>query len=295
MKSKRIIIRYLLICLFMLSFGVSAGAESTQKVYVIPVKETIEPGLAKFVERSYKEAEKLRVDMVILEVDTPGGRMDSAMDIKEAIENASVPTTAFVKGGAISAGAYITLACPKIAMVPGATMGDAEPRNGDVRADEKIISPWAAEMGASAEKNGRNREIAMSMADRDIAIPNVKEKGKLLTLTYKEAQKLGFTDFIVNDREELIKVLNLKGAEVMEAKLSAAEKLARIVTNPFVAPLFLTIGIAGIIIEIFTVGWGIAYHRDTIARSLFWRSSYGRIHKLGVGFIIPFGDNFTGS
>jgi membrane-bound serine protease (ClpP class) len=62
----------------------------------------------------------------------------------------------------------------------------------------------------------------------------------------------------VQDRAELLEVLNLSGAEVVEAQLSTAEKITRIVTNPYVSPLLLTLGIAGILIEILTVGWGVA-------------------------------------
>ncbi|MDD2401211.1 MAG: NfeD family protein [Clostridia bacterium] len=258
MKKYRVVSFLLFIgVLFMFSLNILADV-SLAKVYVIPIESTIDLGLASFVERSYLEAEKLDVDMVILEVDTPGGRVDAALDIRETIWDSEIPTTALVKGGAISAGAFITLAAPQIAMVPGSTIGDAEPRDGDERADEKFLSYWAAEMASTADKNGRDREIAVAMADRDVVIQDVVEKGKLLTLTYKEAEELSYTDYIVKDRAELLKELNLEGAEVIEAKFSVAEKITRIVTNPYIAPFFLTIGIAGIIIEVFTVGWGVA-------------------------------------
>lgn len=227
-------------------------------VYIIPIQDSIDPGLAKFVERSYQEAEQAQATMVILEVDTPGGRIDSALSIRDIIRDSSIPTTALVKGGAISAGAFITIASPKIAMVPGSTIGDAEPRVGGQRADEKFLSYWTQEMAATAEKNGRNPELARAMADRDLEIPGVVEKGKILTLTYTQAQKYGYTDYIVADRGELLTQLGLIEAKIVETTPSAAEKLTRIVTNPYVAPILLTIGIAGILIEFFTFGWGIA-------------------------------------
>lgn len=257
MKNKWAISGILIILLVSFFTG-NILAEPAAQIYVIPVESTIDPGLASFIARSYQEAENLAVDLVLLEVDTPGGRVDAAENIQSTIINSPLPTIALVKGGAISAGAYITLACPKIAMVPGSTIGDAEPRMGNEKADEKFVSYWTAEMGANAERNGRDRIIAMAMADRDIEIPGLVEKGKLLTLTYQQALEYGFTDYIVQDRTELLNVLKMSGAGIIEAQLTTAEKITRFVTSPYIAPLLLTLGIAGIFIELLTVGWGIA-------------------------------------
>ena len=113
----------LLVCFL----GANALAAPAPKVYVVPVEEMIDPGLASFIERSIGEAEEEQADLILLEIDTPGGMVDSAMEIRKSIDRTKTPVVALVKGGAISAGAYITLACPKIAMVPGSTIGDAEP------------------------------------------------------------------------------------------------------------------------------------------------------------------------
>lgn len=233
-------------------------AASPQSVYVVPVEETIDPGLAQFVERSYQEANDLKVDRILLEIDTPGGLVDAALQIKETINNSTIPTTAFVKGGAISAGALITLACDDIAMQPGATIGDAEPRVGSERADEKFVSYFAKEMAATAQVHGRDKDIAVAMVDRDAEIPGLVEKGKLLTLTYLEAKEVGYTDYIIKDRAELLHRIGLADAKVIEAKPSFAESLTRFITSPYISPFLLMIGIAGIIIEIFTFGFGIA-------------------------------------
>ncbi len=258
MKRYALIVYWLITCILLTLLPGSLLAGSAKAVYVIPIRDTIDLGLAKFVARSYAEAEKLKADMVLLEIDTPGGRVDAALQIRDTIRQSTIPTTALVKGGAISAGALITLASKTIAMQPGATIGDAEPRYGSQRADEKFVSYWAKEMAATAEVNGRDPQIAVAMADRDASIPGMVEKGKLLTLTYQEAAKVGYSDYTVKDRNELLAILGLGEARIIEAQASASEKLTRLVTNPYVAPLLLTIGIAGIIIEFLTVGWGIA-------------------------------------
>ncbi|MBZ4653880.1 MAG: hypothetical protein JG781_1219 [Peptococcaceae bacterium] len=258
MKRYGLIVYWLITCLLLTLIPGSLLAASTKTVYVIPIRDTIDPGLSKFVARSYAEAEKLKADMVLLEIDTPGGRVDAALQIRDTIRQSSIPTTALVKGGAISAGALITLASKTIAMQPGATIGDAEPRSGSQRADEKFVSYWAKEMAATAEVNGRDPKYAIAMADRDAGVPGLVEKGKLLTLTYQEAARVGYSDYTVNDRNELLTKLGFSDARIIEAEASVSEKLTRFVTNPFVAPFLLTIGIAGIIIEFLTVGWGIA-------------------------------------
>lgn len=247
---------------------VLAGTEDT--VYVIPVEGTIDAGQAKFIERSYSEAEEMRASMVILEVDTPGGLVEAALQIRDTILHSPVPTTALVKGEAISAGALITLAAEKIAMVPGATIGAAEPRIGMERADEKFVSYFAEKMAATAEVNGRRTDIAEAMVDRDKKIEGIIEEGKLLTLTYRDAEKYGYTDFIVNNRDELLAELDLNEAYLTEIKPSLSEQIMRIVTNPYVAPFLLTIGIAGIVIEVFTIGWGIAGSIGLISLGLYF-------------------------
>jgi len=281
MKRCGLIAFCLVACLLFVLVPGSLLAVPAKTVYVIPIKDTIDPGLAKFVARSYQEAEELKADMVLLEIDTPGGRIDAALEIRNTIRNSTIPTTALVKGGAISAGSLITLASKTIAMQPGATIGDAEPRSGTQRADEKVISYWAKEMAATAEVNGRNPEIAVAMADRDVSIPGLVEKGKLLTLTYQEAARVGYSDYTVNDRTELLTKLGFSDARIIEAEASASEKLTRFVTNPFVAPFLLTIGIAGIIIEFLTVGWGIAGVIGLVSLALY-RLGSGSAFSLGT-------------
>jgi len=245
---------FIMAALFLVS---PVTADVTEKVMIIPIEKTVEKGLSSFVVRAFTEAKQENVNFVILEIDTPGGRIDAAKEIKDVIMASDIPTAALVKSQALSAGSYIALACDRIAMQPGSTLGDAEPRVGNERADEKILSAWKEELGAVAEAHGRDPEIAKAFADRDMEIEGVIAKGKLLTLTPKDAVKLGMADYEVNNREELLKTLGLENAQIISADPTIAEKISRLVTNPFVAPVLLTIGIAGLIIEVLTVGFGL--------------------------------------
>ncbi|MFZ7103446.1 MAG: NfeD family protein [Peptococcaceae bacterium] len=246
-----------IILVFMVLLVSPVIAAPARLVMIVPIEKTVEQGLASFVERAFQEAEKENADLIIVELDTPGGLIDAAKEIKDAIMNSKIPTAALIKSQALSAGSYIALACDHIAMQPGTTIGDAEPRVGGERADEKILSAWREELATVAEAHGRDPEIARAFADRDMEIAGIVNKDKLLTLTPKDAVRLGMADYQVADREELLGILGLEDARLISADPTVAEKVSRFVTNPYVAPVLLTIGIAGIVIEIMTVGFGI--------------------------------------
>ena len=99
-------------------------------VYVVPITGTIELGLAPFVERSVHEAEEAGAAAELLDIDTPGGRVDAAERIADAVAASDVPVYAFVNRQAYSAGALIALATDGIYMPPGGVMGAATPVEG---------------------------------------------------------------------------------------------------------------------------------------------------------------------
>ena len=127
-------------------------------VYHIPIEGTIDLGLPPYIERSIKEAETNNAVSIIFTVNTFGGRVDAATQIKDAILDSKVPTVAFINKRAISAGALISLSCEKIYMTGGATIGatTAVDMSGN-KASEKVISYMREEMAATAEKRGRNK------------------------------------------------------------------------------------------------------------------------------------------
>jgi membrane-bound serine protease (ClpP class) len=236
-----------------------ANSSSEDTVYAISVEKAVEAGLSSYMQRAIKTAiADPTAQAVILEIDTPGGAITAAQEIRKTIESCPLPTIALVKGSAISAGTYIAMSCDVIAMQPGTTIGDVEPRIGKERADEKYLSYWKAEMAALAEAHGRDVEIAKAMVDRDMVLPGQKEAGKLLTLTAQEAQSVGYADYLVANRAELKEKLDVANATDKEIATSRGERIARFLTNPVVAPILLMIGLAGIFIEIFTIGFGLA-------------------------------------
>ena len=233
-------------------------------VYVAPIEGIIDLGLAPFVQRVLDEATAAGAAAVVLEINTFGGRVDAAVQIRDALLNSRVRTIAFVNKRAISAGALISLAAENLVMAGGSTIGAAtpvqagQPGEGAKPVEEKTVSYVRKEFRATAESRKRPPLLAEAMVDADVAIKGVIEKGKLLTLTTEEALKHKFADFRADTLEDALQRLGLGGAEIRRASPNWAENVVRFLTHPILSSLLVTIGMLGIIIELRTPGFGVA-------------------------------------
>ena len=132
--------RPLLLTLASLTLAAPAVAQ-TPVVYRIAVTGTVENGLAPYVARSLREAKAAGAAAAYLDIDTPGGRVDAAERISDAVRRAGLPVYAYVNPRAFSAGALIAISANAIYMRPGAVMGAATPVDGEgQRAPEKMVS-----------------------------------------------------------------------------------------------------------------------------------------------------------
>ena len=232
-------------------------------VYVAPVDGIIDLGLAPFVQRILDEATEAGAAAVILEINTFGGRVDAAVQIRDALLKARVRTVAFVNKRAISAGALISLAAETLVMSGGGTLGAATPVQGGapgadaLPVSEKSVSYVRKEFRATAEARKRPPLIAEAMVDADVAIRGIIDKGKLLTLTTDEALKHKVADFRADTLEGALEKLGLGGAEVRRAAPNWAENVVRFLTHPVVSSLLISIAMLGILIEIRTPGFGV--------------------------------------
>lgn len=242
--------------------AVPAGSVSPQEasVYRVPVTGTIELGLAPFIERTLREAAAAGATAVILDLDTPGGRIDAAWEIIDAVRDAGVPVYAYVNRRALSAGAMIALSADALYMRPGSTIGAATPvTGGGEKASEKMVSAMRSEFRALAEERGIRPEIAEAMVDESIEVPGVVEAGKLLTLTTEEAVRHGVATAEVADYAGLLSATDIPvDVRSFEPTPNWAENLVRFLTNPAVAPLLLSLGFLGLLIEIKTPTFGLA-------------------------------------
>jgi membrane-bound serine protease (ClpP class) len=253
----------LLLSIAVLSTATPATSQETQKVvYVAQIKGIIDLGLAPYVERVIKDATEAGASAVVLDINTFGGRVDAAVQIRDTLLNSKVPTIAFINKRAISAGALISLAAEKIVMGTGGTIGAATPvQAGQPGAaaqpvEEKTVSYVRKEFRATAEARKRPRSIAEAMVDADVVIAGVTTEGKLLTLTTEESLRLKVADHQADTLEDLLKLLDLEGAELRQAPINWAENVLRFLTHPIVSSLLITIAMVGILIELRTPGFG---------------------------------------
>jgi membrane-bound serine protease (ClpP class) len=250
----------------------SEVAATGAAIYRVPLSGVVEMGLAPFIARSIREAEAAGAGALVLEIDTPGGRIDAAQQITDAISDASIPVYAFIDRRALSAGAMIALAADGIFMRPGSTLGAATPVSGEgEKASEKIVSVMRAEFRALAQARGLDANIAAAMVDEDIEIAGVVERGKLLTLSTNEATALGFATEVA-DWDALLAQLSMPQATVVTMEVNWAERVVRFLTHPIVAPFLLSIGFLGLIIEVKTPAFGLAGLTGISSLGLFFGS-----------------------
>ncbi|SFE28857.1 NfeD family protein [Alteribacillus iranensis] len=249
--------------LFFLNNAINVSADTTAPpgdvVYIVPVEQTVERGLEAFLERSVQDAEDEGADHIIFEIDTPGGAVDAAGNIASIFRNTDIHTTAFVTNQAMSAGAFLALNADEIAMAPGTEMGAAQVIDGSGNAaGDKAQSAWVANMKGAAELNDRDPIYAIAMADPTVDLAEYRAgEGELLSLTASEAYEVGYAEYVVENREELLSVLGFEDAHIQEADISIAEHIARIVTHPVVIPILLSLGSLGLILELYSPGFGI--------------------------------------
>nr|WP_230496402.1 nodulation protein NfeD [Pseudoneobacillus rhizosphaerae] len=247
-------------------------ADSEKTVYIVPIEDTVEKGLNAFLKRAVSEAEEDNARAIIFEVNTPGGAVDAAAEIGKLLTTTNIKTVAFINNQALSAGAYISLNTDEIYMVPGATMGSAAiiDQAGNT-AGKKAESYWFAAMQSAAKNSGRDPIYALAMADENVHLPELgAKKGSLLTLTADQALEVGYAEGIVKNQDELLKSLNLEDAQLIKVDESFAEKLARFITNPIVIPILLSIGSLGLVLELYSPGFGVPGFMGLSALLLFF-------------------------
>ncbi len=269
MKMKTINI----IVLFLLFVVVQINSQS--KVYLARIEGEIDLGLSPYVARVISEAEKYNADAIIFKINTFGGRVDAATQIKDAILNSKIQTIAFINNRAISAGALIALSCNKIVMVPGSSIGAATvvDQTGE-KVSEKYQSYMRSEMRSTAEKNGRNTLIAEGMVDERVVVEGLVDSTKLITLTSTEALKYKIADTVVNNTDELLAAFGLDRTQITDIDSNWAEDVVRFLNNPIVSSILIMIGFFGLFAEVKTPGWGVPGTAGLVALALFFGSSY---------------------
>ena len=272
--ARRLLAAALLVLFAASMWGRGMAQGGRPLVYVIPIEGTIDLGLAPFLTRTIREAQRAGAAAVLLDINTFGGRVDAAVAMRDTLVNAPVGTIAFINPRAISAGALIALATETIVMADGGTIGAATPvvsgGSEPQVADEKSVSYVRKEFGATAERRGRPPQFAEAMVDADVEITGVVNKGKLLTLTTSEALTHKVANFTADTLDEALAVTGLRDAVVRAASQTWAETFVRFITNPVVSSLLMTIGMLGLLIEIRTPGFALPGTIGLLSLGLFF-------------------------
>jgi membrane-bound serine protease (ClpP class) len=229
-------------------------------VVVVPLRGEISPSLLMFLRRAEKVAESSGASAIVFEMNTYGGRLDSAEEITSALNHATIPTYTFINSNAGSAGSLIALATQHIYMAPVSAIGAAAPvlptgEDLPLTQREKTISYWSALIRGSAMKNGHNPDVgeAFMNKEKEVKIGDrvIHPKGTLLTLNAQEATekfngKPLLADGIADSVVDLMQKAGLKGKAVSLGP-TGFEQLAFWITA--LAPLLLLGGIIGAYLE----------------------------------------------
>ena len=240
-----------------------------KKIMVMEIKDVIDPRMHRYVNLALKEAEQIKADIVIIEMDTYGGVLTDAKEIVDKIMQFKKPVWVFINSDAASAGALISIACDSIYMSPGASIGAATVVDGQgEKAPDKYQSYMRSIMRSTAEENGRDPRIAEGMVDEQLQIDSIKEAGKIITFSTSEALKYGYCEAKVESIAEILLRNRIEKYTLHRFELGFSEKIISIVLNPFISSILILIIIAGIYFEMQTPGVGFALSRHAFIKSV---------------------------
>ena len=268
-------VRLLLLSLFAMLFiaglaGTAMAHVQTQPqgghVLVIKVDGIINDVKTRYIGRTIAQAQEEQAELVIMELDTPGGLLSSTRNIVELLLDSPVPVAVYVspKGArAGSAGTFLTAAGHFAVMAPGSNIGAATPVSAtgedlEETLASKVENDAAALIRSIAQERGRNEE-ALERTVREAA-----------SFSSLEALELDIIDFIAEDMEDLLaqldgrsvqvagedqeRVLSTEGLDIRRVDKNLLEGFLEFISNPNVSFILLTLGGLGIIVELFNPG-----------------------------------------
>lgn len=265
----------LLTFIFFGGFPTYSQDSTVIKVMHLKVQDNIDPRTNRYTELGLERAKEEDVDYVILELDTYGGALTDADEIRTRILNFDRPIYAFINKDAASAGALISIACDSIYMAKGSSIGAATVVTQDgTAAPDKYQSYMRSIMRSTAEAKGRNPLIAEGMVDEDIDLDSIAQEGKVITFSVSEAIKYGFCEAQVENMAEILERSGLNQYEVIEYKLGLAEKIIAWFLNPVISGVLILIIIGGIYFELQTPGVGFPILASVVAAILYFTPYY---------------------
>ena len=252
------------------------GFALAQKVYVLELRDEIHAASARYISKGIDEARTHNADLIIIHLDTYGGRVDYADSIRGDILNAGIPTAVFIDRNAGSAGAVISIACDSIYMAPGASIGAATVVEGGTQqaAPDKYQSFWRAVMRSTAEIKGRDPRIAEKMVDQNLDLPGISPVGQVITFSTQEAIQHGYCEGEKRSLKEVSEAMGQNGAQIVVYEASLIDKAINFLIRPGISAILLLLIFGGIFLEVKTPGFGFGGITALVGIALFFAPHY---------------------
>ena len=231
---------------------------SQKQALVLNIRSEIDPRMSRYVMLGLERAKESDIDYLLIDMDTYGGALNDADDIRTRLLEFEKPTYVFINKDAASAGALISIACDSIYMAPGGSIGAATVVNGGSgeAAPDKYQSYMRSIMRSTAEANGRDPKIAEAMVDENLVVDSVSLAGSVITFSTTEAIQYGFCEAKVNSLDDVMERNGITDYELSVFDLSSTEKVIAFFLNPFLSGILILIVIGGIYFELQTPGVG---------------------------------------
>jgi membrane-bound serine protease (ClpP class) len=249
---------FLILAVFTISTSFLGAQQNRKKVFTFAIDENIDPGMNRRVKLAMDQAAALKVDVILIEMDTYGGAVTDADEIRTRILESKIPVYVFINKDAASAGALISIACDSIYMAPGGSIGAATVVNGTdgTAAPDKYQSYMRSMMRSTAEATGRNPQIAEAMVDEKLVVPGISDSSSVITFSVAEAIQNGFCEGEYSSVKEILTAQGLQSAEIIAYEEKTVDTIISFFLSPAVSGILILLIIGGIYFELQTPGIG---------------------------------------
>ena len=248
----------LILAVFTISTSFLGAQQNRKKVFTFAIDENIDPGMNRRVKLAMDQAAALKADVILIEMDTYGGAVTDADEIRTRILESKIPVYVFINKDAASAGALISIACDSIYMAPGGSIGAATVVNGTdgTAAPDKYQSYMRSMMRSTAEATGRNPQIAEAMVDEKLVVPGISDSSSVITFSVAEAIQNGFCEGEYSSVKEILTAQGLQSAEIIAYEEKTVDTIISFFLSPAVSGILILLIIGGIYFELQTPGIG---------------------------------------
>ena len=249
---------FLILAVLTISTGFLPAQENRKKVFTFKIDQDIDPVMNRRVKLAMEQAEVLQVDLILIEMDTYGGAVTDADEIRTRILESKIPVYVFINKDAASAGALISIACDSIYMAPGSSIGAATVVNGadGTAAPDKYQSYMRSMMRSTAEATGRNPQIAEAMVDEKLVVAGISDATSVITFSVAEAIQNGFCEGEYPSQKAILAAQNLQSAQVIAYEEKTVDSIVSFFLSPAVSGILIILIIGGIYFELQTPGIG---------------------------------------